>query len=295
MNEIEWLADRFEENRVHLRLVAYRMLGSPTEAEDAVQECWLRLSRSYDDEITNLRGWLTTVVGRVCLDMLRQRRARREDSLEELVPAVATFLDDEGPEENALLADSVGQALLVVLETLDPAERLAFVLHDMFGVPFDEVAVIVERTPAAARKLASRARHRVRAGRPATDPAAAPQREVVQAFLAAARDGDFDALVAVLDPDAVARNNGLPVALGSVAVAKGAASFAPFLQVAWLALVDGALGILAQQDNGGLRAMTFEITDGKIREIDVVTDPEQLRGMDLAVLGPPHRGRRRGR
>lgn len=294
MNEIEWLADRFEENRVHMRAVAYRMLGSPTEAEDAVQECWLRLSRSYDNEITNLRGWLTTVVGRVCLDMLRQRRRRREDSLEELVPAVATFYEDDDPEEHVLLADSVGQALLVVLETLDPAERLAFVLHDMFGVPFDEVAVIVERSPAAARKLASRARGRVRGSRSAAEPAASQQREVVQAFLAAARDGDFDALLSVLDPDAVARNNGLPVALGSVAVAKGASTFAPFLQVAWLALVDGALGILAQQENGGFRAMTLEISDGKILEIDVITDPEQLRGMDLALLGPPHRGRRGG-
>jgi RNA polymerase sigma-70 factor (ECF subfamily) len=294
MDEIEWLADRFEENRVHLQSVAYRMLGSPAEAEDAVQECWLRLSRSHDDEITNLRGWLTTVVGRVCLDMLRQRRARREDSLEDLVPAVATFYEDDGPEEYAVLADSVGQALLVVLETLDPAERLAFVLHDMFGVPFNEVAAILERSPAAARKLASRARHRVRGSRSAADPAASQQREVVQAFLAAARDGDFDALLAVLDPDAVARNNGVPVALGSVAVARGASRFAPFLQVAWLALVNGSPGVLAQQENGGMRAMTFEISDGKILEMDVVTDPEQLRGMDLAVLGPPHRGRRGG-
>ncbi|MGW7386252.1 sigma-70 family RNA polymerase sigma factor [Streptomyces sp. NPDC054794] len=284
MDERDWLAERFEESRGHLRAVAHRMLGSTAEADDAVQESWLRLSRAYEGDIANLRGWLTTVVGRVCLDMLRQRRARREDSLETLVPAVAAFHeDDDSPEEHALLADSVGLALLVVLESLDPAERLAFVLHDLFGVPFDEVAPIVERTPAAARQLASRARRRVRGGTPA-DTDASQRREVVEAFLSAARDGDFDALVTVLDPDAVARSNGLPVARGALAVARGAATFAPFAQAAQLALINGLPGVLAQQDDGEFRAMTFDIAGGKIVEVDVISDPEQLRTMELALL-----------
>ncbi|MCF3131243.1 sigma-70 family RNA polymerase sigma factor [Streptomyces olivochromogenes] len=285
MDELEWLADRFEESRGHLRAVAYRMLGSTAEADDAVQECWLRLSRSHKRDITNLQGWLTTVVGRVCLDMLRQRRSRREDSLEELVPAVATFYEDEdSPEEHALLADSVGLALLVVLESLDPAERLAFVLHDLFGVPFDEVAPIVERTPAAARQLASRARRRVRGEAPAADSDTTQRREIVEAFLAAARDGDLDGLVAVLDPDAVGRSNGLQVARGALAVARGAATFAPFAQAAQLALINGSPGVLAQQADGGSRAMTFEISGGKILEVDVISDLEQLRHLELARL-----------
>jgi len=287
VDELEWLAGRFEEHRGHLRSVACRMLGSTAEADDAVQECWLRLSRSPGREITNLQGWLTTVVGRVCLDMLRRRRARREDSLEALVPAVASFYEndgpDGGPEESALLADSVGLALLVVLESLEPAERLAFVLHDLFGVPFDEVAPIVERSPAAARQLASRARRRVRGG-PAAAPDEPRRRQVVEAFLSAARHGDLDALVAVLDPDAVARSNGLPVARGALAVAQGASSFAPFTHGAQLALIDGSPGVLAQQEDGGFRALTFHIAGGKVLEVDVISDGEQLRRLELALM-----------
>ncbi|WP_369229064.1 sigma-70 family RNA polymerase sigma factor [Streptomyces sp. R21] len=284
MDELEWLAGRFEEHRGHLRSVAHRMLGSTAEADDAVQECWLRLSRSPGREITNLQGWLTTVVGRVCLDMLRRRRSRREDSLEALVPAVAAFYeDDDTPEEYALLADSVGLALLVVLESLEPAERLAFVLHDLFGVPFDEVAPIVDRTPAAARQLASRARRRVRGGTAAA-PDESRRREVVEAFLSAARHGDLDALVAVLDPDAVARSNGLPVARGALEVAQGASSFAPFAQAAQLALINGSPGVLAQQEDGGFRALTFRISGGKVLEVDVISDGEQLRRLELALM-----------
>src|SRR5881398_2603519 len=206
MDEREWLAERFEANRTHLRAVAYRMLGSVSEADDAVQEAWLRLSRSDAGEVENLRAWLTTVVARVCLDMMRSRKSRREEPLGPHVPEPIVSREDAlDPEHEALLADSVGLALLVVLETLPPAERLAFVLHDMFAVPFDEIAPIVDRSPAAARQLASRARRRVQGARPEPDVDLAEQREVVDAFLAAAREGDFEALVAVLDPDIVLR------------------------------------------------------------------------------------------
>src|SRR3954464_1393866 len=206
MNEHDWMAERFEANRPHLRAVAYRMLGSLSEADDAVQEAWLRLSRADASRVENLGGWLTTVVARVSLDMLRSRNARREQPLETRVPEPIVSTDNgAAPEHAALLADSVGLALLVVLETLSPAERLAFVLHDMFGVPFDEIAPIVDRAPAAARQRASRARRRVRGAAPVPDADLARQRHVVDAFLAAARDGDFDALVAVLDPDVVLR------------------------------------------------------------------------------------------
>src|SRR5919206_568787 len=212
MEERDWLVRRFEENRTHLRAVAYRMLGSPSEADDALQEAWLRLSRSDTSEVENLGGWLTTVVGRVCLDMLRSRRARREEPLGEPAGArvaqpVGSRADRIDPEQEALLADSVGSALLVVLETLTPAERLAFVLHDMFSVTFEEVAIIVGRSPTAARQLASRARRRVQGAAPLPDADLTRQREVVDAFFAAARDGNFDALVALLDPEAVADGN----------------------------------------------------------------------------------------
>ncbi|MDI3422597.1 sigma-70 family RNA polymerase sigma factor [Streptomyces luteolus] len=288
MDEQEWLAQRFEESRDHLRAVAYRMLGSLTEADDAVQEAWLRLSRSDDRGIENLRGWLTTVVGRVCLDVLRQRRIRREDSFDAAVPASAMVQDDDGdPEQQALLADSVSLALLVVLESLEPPERLAFVLHDMFGVPFDEIAPIVERTPAAARQLASRARRRVRGGAPSAssggDQDLRRRREVVEAFVTAARGGDFDALVAVLDPDVVARSNG-QLQRGSAAVARAAATFAQIARVAQPALIDGSPGVIAAQVGERFRAMTFEIEGERITEIEVITDPERLRLLDVALL-----------
>src|SRR3954469_12782576 len=224
MTEGEWLAERFEANRTHLRAVAYRMLGSVSEADDAVQEAWLRLSRTDASQVANLGGWLTTVVARVSLDMLRSRTARREQPLETHVPEPIVSSDaGADPEQEALIADSVGLALLVVLETLSPAERLAFVLHDMFGVPFDEIAPIVDRSPVAARQLASRARRRVRGAAPAPDPDLARQRQVVDAFLAAARDGDFDALVAVLDPDVVLRVDRGAVRPGASQEVRGAA------------------------------------------------------------------------
>ncbi|NEB08149.1 sigma-70 family RNA polymerase sigma factor [Streptomyces coelicoflavus] len=283
MDEREWLAEQFEDTRGHLRAVAYRMLGSLAEADDAVQEAWLRLDRSYDSDIENLRGWLTTVVGRVCLDMLKARRVRREDPFESVIHVPSTLEEEAGdPEQHALLADSVGLALLVVLESLDPAERLAFVLHDMFGVPFDEISPIVERTPAAARQLASRARRRVRGGAPVADPDLARRRGVVEAFLAAARGGDFEALLSVLDPDVVARSNGRLGVQGSLAVAKGASSFAQIAEVAQLALVNGSPGVIAAHAGEGFRAMTFDIRDGRITEIDVITDPVQLRTLEVA-------------
>ncbi|WP_240759348.1 sigma-70 family RNA polymerase sigma factor, partial [Phytoactinopolyspora endophytica] len=237
MDEHDWLAERFETHRTHLRSVAYRMLGSTSEADDAVQEAWLRLNRSNADDVQNLGGWLTTVVGRVCLDMLRSRRSRREELVDTPPPPQVVGSDDGAdPERQAVLADSVGAALLVVLETLEPAERLAFVLHDMFAVPFDEIATIVERTPTAARQLASRARRRVQGAPPVTDPDLTRQREVVDAFLTAARKGDFDALLAVLHPDVVLRADNAAetphptVIHGATTVAKGAAAFAPFAE-----------------------------------------------------------------
>ncbi|PKV87816.1 sigma-70 family RNA polymerase sigma factor [Streptomyces sp. TLI_146] len=291
MDEREWLAQRFEENRSHLRAVAYRMLGSVSEADDAVQEAWIRLSRSHSDDIENLAGWLTSIVGRVCLDMLRSRRARREDPLDAQVTEPALAPDDAGdPEHQALIADSVGLALLVVLETLEPAERLAFVLHDMFAVPFDEIAPIVDRTPTAARQLASRARRRVQGAEPVPDPDLTRQRQVVDAFLAAARGGDFEALVAVLDPDVVARTDvnaevgRLSVIRGAAAVAKQALTFAQFTKAAQPALVNGAPGVVANSGGQQFRVMAFKFTDAVIVEIDVIADPARLRELDLAVL-----------
>jgi RNA polymerase sigma-70 factor (ECF subfamily) len=290
MGENEFLAGQFEVHRGHLKAVAYRMLGSLSDADDAVQEAWLRLSRADTGAIGNLGGWLTTVVGRVCLDMLRSRSSRREEPLEERLPD--PIVGRAGPEDEALLADSVGLALLVVLESLAPAERLAFVLHDMFGVPFEEIAPIVARSPAAARQLASRARRRVRGAAPVADPDLARQREVVDAFLAAARGGDFDALVAVLDPDVVLRADTGALAggvlthiRGAAAVAGQAISFRRAGYSAQPALVNGAAGVVNLDGGQPVSVMSFTITRGKIAEIDILADPERVRQLDLSMLG----------
>jgi RNA polymerase sigma-70 factor (ECF subfamily) len=294
MNEREFLAEQFEAHRTHLRAVAYRMLGSVSEADDAVQESWLRLSRSDPDRIENLGGWLTTVVGRVCLDMLRSRKSRCEEPLGPHFPEPIVSREDEvDPEHEALLADSVGLALLVVLETLTPPERLAFVLHDMFGVPFDEIGPLVERTPAAARQLASRARRRVRGAPPAPDPDLARQREVVDAFLAAARAGDFDALLEVLDPDVVLRvdQGAMPMPPGAErevhgarAVAKQARIFAARAEFARPALINGTPGFVVAPGGRPIALGGFTVADGKIVEIDILADPERLRELDLTTL-----------
>jgi RNA polymerase sigma-70 factor (ECF subfamily) len=289
-----WLSERFEAQRSRLRGVAYRMLGSLSEAEDAVQESWLRASRADTTDVENLGGWLTTVVARVSLDMLRSRRSRREDSLAE-APAkpVAGRRDTVDPEQEALLADSVGLALLVVLENLTPTERLAFVLHDLFGMSFDDISPIVGRSPAAARQLASRARRRVR-GRDATANAdVKTQRQVVEAFLAAAREGDFEALLGVLDPAVVRRADsaalppGAPRELrGAQAVAKGAlagARRAPSAPAA-LALINGKVGVVVAPHGRLTMAMQFEIRDARIVAIDVVAEPDRLRSLDVGLL-----------
>jgi RNA polymerase sigma factor (sigma-70 family) len=292
VDEREWLAERFEEHRAHLRAVAYRMLGSVSEADDAVQEAWLRLSRSDTREIENLGGWLTTVVGRVCLNMLRSRRTRREDPLDVHVPEpIVSREDGLDPEHEALLADSVGLAMLVVLETLTPAERLAFVLHDMFAVPFDEIGPMVGRSPAAARQLASRARRRVQGEAPAPDPDLGRQREVVDAFFAAAREGDFEALVAVLDPDVVLRSDGgaarpaaTHVVHGAEAVARRAMTFARLSPFVRPALVNGAAGVVVAPRGRPFSVMAFTVRNGRIVAIDGLADPERLKGLDLTVL-----------
>jgi RNA polymerase sigma factor (sigma-70 family) len=292
VDEREWLAERFEEHRTHLRAVAYRMLGSVSEADDAVQEAWLRLSRSDAREIENLGGWLTTVVGRVCLNMLRSRRTRREDPLEVHVPEpIVSSEDGLDPEHEALLADSVGLALLVVLETLTPAERLAFVLHDMFAVPFDEIGAMLGRSPAAARQLASRARRRVQGEAPAPDPDLGRQREVVDAFFAAAREGDFEALVAVLDPDVVLRSDGgaarpaaSHVVHGAEAVARRAMTFARLAPFVRPALVNGAAGVVVAPRGRPFSVMAFTVRNGRIVAIDGLADPDRLKELDLTVL-----------
>jgi RNA polymerase sigma-70 factor (ECF subfamily) len=292
MQDRDWLAARFEEHRRHLQAVAYRMLGSLGEADDAVQEAWLRLSRSDTSEVENLGGWLTTVVGRVCLDMLRSRRSRREEPLDAHVPEpIVSREDDADPEHQALLADSVGLALLVVLETLAPAERLAFVLHDMFAVPFDEIAPIVGRSPAASRQLASRARRRVQGQAPVPDPDVTRQREVVNAFIAAAREGDFEALLAVLDPDVVLRadRGAVPagastVVRGARAVAENATSFASLAPFGRPALVNGGAGIVVAPQGRPYAVLGFTVRGGRIVEIDVLADPARLPGLDLTVL-----------
>jgi RNA polymerase sigma-70 factor (ECF subfamily) len=291
MTDQDWLAERFEEQRPHLRAVAYRMLGSLSEADDAVQEAWLRLSRSDAAAIDNLGGWLTTVVARVSLNVLRSRGVRREEPLDVHVPdPVVSAADGVDPEHEALLADSVGLALLTVLETLAPAERLAFVLHDMFGVPFDDIAAIVDRSPEAARQLASRARRRVRGSAPTPDPDLARQREVVDAFFRAAREGDFEGLLAVLDPDIVLRSDGggrpvvTAVVHGARAVAERAMRFARLSPYVRPALVNGAAGVVVAPHGRVINVMGFTVAKGKIVAIDVVADPERLKQLDLAVL-----------
>jgi RNA polymerase sigma factor (sigma-70 family) len=292
MDESEWLAERFEEHRSHLRTVAYRMLGSLSEADDAVQEAWLRLSRSDASAIDNLGGWLTTVVARACLNVLRSRKARAEEPLGVHVPEpIVSREDGVDPEHEALLADAVGLALLVVLDTLSPAERLAFVLHDMFAVPFEEIAPIVGRTPAAARQLASRARRRVQGEAPAPSADLARQREVVDAFFAAARGGDFEALVAVLDPDVVVRSDGGALRPAATAVVHGAENvarralmfsrMAPYVRPA---LVNGAAGVVVAPPEGPFSVMGFTVVGGRIVAIDALVDPERLRQLELPVL-----------
>src|SRR3954464_10620468 len=282
--------ERFEEHRAHLRAVAYRMLGSLSEADDAVQETWLRFSRAGADGVENLGGWLTTIVSRVCLTMLRTRESRREDPLDTRMPHPILSLDELDPEQEALLADAIGLALLVVVQTLAPAERLAFVLHDMFAVPFQEIAPIVDRSPAAARKLASRARRRVQGSAPVQDPDPARRRAVVDAFLAASRAGDFDALVAVLDPEVVLRADfgDAPVSAilrGAREVAGQALTFRQYARFARPILVNGAPGVIAVPDGRASSVMGLTITGGRIVAIDVLADPERLRRLDLAFLG----------
>jgi RNA polymerase sigma-70 factor (ECF subfamily) len=290
MNEYDWLAERFESHRGHLRGVAYRMLGSLTEADDAVQETWLRLSRSDTSEVNNLGGWLTTVTARICLDMLRSRNARGEQPLGIHLPdPIVGRADALDPEQQALLADSVGLALLVVLDTLSPAERLTFVLHDMFAVPFEQIGAIVGRSPAAAKQLASRARRRVRNAAPPSDPDLSSQRQVVDAFLAAARSGDFDALVAVLDPDVVVRSDAGAqrpgaVVRGAASVASNAITFSRAAQIATPAVINGAPGLVAMSGGQAVSVMAFTVRGGKIVAMDVLTDPDRLRQLDLSAL-----------
>jgi RNA polymerase sigma factor (sigma-70 family) len=292
MTEPDWLVEGFENNRARLRAVAYRMLGSLAEADDAVQETWLRLTRSDTNGVDNLGAWLTTIVARVCLNMLRSRNTRREDPLGVHLPdPVISPADGTNPEEQALLADSVGLALQVVLDTLTPAERLAFVLHDMFGLPFAQIAPLAGCSPAMARQLASRARRRVQ-GAQAPDPDNTRQREIVDAFFAAAHRGDFDALVAVLDPAVVLRSDGGTAHPQASMVLRGAAAVASrtlmIAQPAALkrpALVNGAAGIVATLDGQAVGVMGFTVSHGKITEIDVILDPKRLRRLDLAALG----------
>ena len=283
MHEHDWLAERFEEHRTHLRSVAYRMLGSRSEADDAVQEAWLRLSRAGGGDVENLRGWLTTVVARISLNMLRSRRTRREEPLE----AEAGLDADADPEQEALLADSVGLALLVVLDTLTPAERVAFVLHDTFDLPFEEIAPIVGRSPAAARQLASRARRRVRGADAVSGADVARRREIVEAFLAASRGGDLGALLALLDPDVVLRADAAAVQVGAPAELRGADAvadtFSGRARVARLALVNGAVEAVWAPGGRPRVVFGFTIAGGKIVAIDLLADLEQL---DVVVLRP---------
>jgi RNA polymerase sigma-70 factor, ECF subfamily len=286
MDRRDDLTPQFEANRSHLRAVAYRMLGSLSEADDAVQESWIRLSRSDTGEVENLRAWLTTVVARVCLDMLRTRKSRREEPLDTQVPdVVVSAVNGDDPEREAMLADSVGLALLVVLETLTPGERLAFVLHDMFGVSFDEIAPIVDRTPTAARQLASRARRRVRGAAPVPDADLERQREVVDAFLRAAREGDFETLVGVLDPDIVLRADRgaavVQIVRGAEAVARQARTYSVLAPFTRPATVNGTAGFVVIRDGSALAVAGFTIVGGRIVEIDILADRERLRHLDI--------------
>jgi RNA polymerase sigma factor (sigma-70 family) len=292
MNDQDYLAERFEANRSHLRSVAYRMLGSLPEADDAVQEAWIRLSRTDTTDVDNLRAWLTTVVGRICLNMLRSRTTRRESSLDTHMPdPLVSPEQGMDPEQEALLGDSVGLALLVVLDSLAPAERVAFVLHDVFAVPFDEIAPIVGRTPTAARQLASRARRRVR-GAPVPDVDLDGQWAVVDAFLAAAREGDFERLIAVLDPDVEVRADGgagrpglVSTVRGARAVAAQAMSFRQFAASATRVLVNGIPGGVAWSPDGNpFAVLALTVKGGAIVRIDVLADPDRLRQLDLTVV-----------
>jgi RNA polymerase sigma factor (sigma-70 family) len=291
MGENDWLAERFEEQRTHLRAVAYRMLGSQAEADDAVQDTWIRASGAETNEVDNLGGWLTTIVARVCLNMLRSRNVRREESLEVHLPdPVIRPVEEPGPESEALLADSVGLALLVVLDSLVPAERLAFVLHDMFELPFDEIAPMVGRSPAAARQLASRARHRVR-GAEIPDSDIARQRTVVDAFFLAARSGDFDALVALLHPDVILRVDSGPsrpaastIVRGAAAVARQARLGANPAAVLHPALINGAAGVVITLDGRPHGVMAFTVVNDQVVELDIIADPERIRRVASAVL-----------
>ena len=294
MDDQGWLTERFEENRPRLRGVAYRMLGSLSEAEDAVQEAWLRLNRIETATVENLGGWLTTVVSRVCLDMLRSRKSRREGPIGAQVtePSVVRG-EGADPEGEAVLADSVGVALLVVLETLTPAERLAFVLHDLFAMPFEEIGPIVGRSPEAARQLARRARRRVRGAPAAPDVHRERQREVVEAFLRAARSGDLEGLLAVLDPDAVVRIDAAAAVSGTAREVRGAATWAKqfvafsrrlrFVQPA-PALINGSVGLILAPGGKLSRALTFTFTNAKVTQVEVIGDPARLRELDIAVL-----------
>ena len=292
MNDQDWLAERFEANRSHLRGVAFRMLGSLTEADDAVQEAWIRLSRTDTSDVDNLRAWLTTVVGRVCLNMLRSRTTRRESSLETHLPdPIVSPEDGMDPEQEALLGDSVGLAMLVVLDSLAPTERVAFVLHDVFGVPFDEIAPIVGRTPTAARQLASRARRRVQ-GAPVPDVDLDGQWAVVDAFLAAARDGDFERLLAVLDPDVVLRSDGgaarpalTTLVRGAQTVATQALAFRRLADTATRVLVNGIPGGVAWAPDGTpFSVVALTVKGGRIAAIDILADPDRLGELDLTVV-----------
>ncbi|TBL81385.1 sigma-70 family RNA polymerase sigma factor [Paenibacillus thalictri] len=286
MSTHEWLAEQFEAQRNHLQAVAYRMLGSYSEAEDAVQESWLRLSRSDTSAIENLGGWLTTVVSRICLDMLRSRKSRREESMEAQLSVMSAYQEDRSnPEQEALLSDSVGLALLVVLGNLKPAERVTFVLHDIFAMPFTEIAPIVGKSEAAVRQLASRARRRVQGTEQSPNGDLARQRELIDAFLAAAYAGDFDTLVAALDPDVVLRDDRRT---GAESITRGARALAKQVsgraQAAQLALVNGEVGVIAAPRGKLLYVLEFTIRDGKIAEVDLISDPARIRKLDLAVL-----------
>jgi RNA polymerase sigma factor (sigma-70 family) len=289
MDERDWLAQRFQQHRPRLRAVAYRMLGSTSEADDAVQEAWIRLSRSNAGEIDNLEAWLVTAVGRVALNMLRARRTRGEEPLDERLPdPIVDRADGIDPEQEALLADSVGLALLVVLETLTPAERLAYVLHDMFSVPFEEIGAILDRSPEAARQLASRGRRRIRGADTTPDADPAAQQEVVAAFLAAARDGDFDALVAVLDPDIVERvdtgSGTLVEVRGAENVARRAMAASQLGLVARPALVNGAAGWISLLDGAVYAVAALTLRNGRITTMDILLDPERLARLDLTAF-----------
>jgi RNA polymerase sigma-70 factor (ECF subfamily) len=291
MDEREWLTERFEDHRSHLRAVAYRMLGSVSEADDALQEAWLRIRDEDPTSVENTQAWLTTIVGRVCLNMLRSRKSRREEPSEHVPDPVVSVDEGVDPEREALLADSVGLAMLVVLDALTPAERLAFVMHDVFAVPFAEIATILDRSEDAAAQLASRARRRVR-GAPEPDPDLARQRQVVDAFFAASRDGDFDALVAVLDPDVelridggVLREEASLVLRGAAAVAAHTATYSNLYPFVRPALVNGAAGAVVAPQGRLFSVMAFTVTNGKITHIDALLDPERLARLDLNI--PP--------